>query len=423
MMSQKGSVMKSIILGPEILWLAVYAATTFIAGRNSAPTFPLNNFLSSAYWLAPSAVAILVFVLCFQFRFPAPPSWGLLARIALASAVGVCFMTNAIVEKIDVPGSAKSGLGTGFMVAVMLHLMVIGAATLYGIVVLFKTGGIQPFWSFLKYAGIAVAVVAALLYAVSFAFDRQTEGLSGEDKARRLSQAHGQKIGAKFPGEWRDGRKNWTNLEIQYVAPNSVRLTTTVKYGEHRRPSDPERHLAEWNGDVGASFLEFIGAKRKWQASWPEDGDTTSLIWSVDIDMKGLSKNQFLNDTAEAARLYIGPMSGWAGNDTWWLFGDAIEEAIQSGSTRHEFALTWLGKALGHAAMYYERAKTHPERLEQIKSVQSKVHTLPAIQLFKQVRVIEDWKHLKHADTDYAFLLNGSQRYIGLARQYAEKHQ
>jgi hypothetical protein len=61
MMSQKGSVMKSIILGPEILWLAVYAATTFIAGRNSAPTFPLNNFLSSAYWLAPSAVAILVF--------------------------------------------------------------------------------------------------------------------------------------------------------------------------------------------------------------------------------------------------------------------------------------------------------------------------------------------------------------------------
>jgi hypothetical protein len=246
--------------------------------------------------------------------------------------------------------------------------------------------------------------------------------MSGEDKARRLSQAHGEKIGARFPGEWRDGHKNWTNFHIAFVAPNSIRLTSTVNYAEHRRPSNVERHLEKWNGDVGKAFLEFIGAKRPWRASW--DGD--HLLWSVEIDMQGLSRNQFLNDTAEAARLYVGPMSGWAGTDTWWLFGDAMESAIEAGGdSRQRFAMAWLETALGYAAMYYERAEVHEERLASLTRLRTEARrasdTTAVRKLLDEVRAAEKGKQVAHGESGYAFLLNGSMRYVGLARSYAER--
>jgi hypothetical protein len=313
-------------------------------------------------------------------------------------------------------------------------LMVIGCASLTGLVLLIRSGGPQPLWAFLKQGAVVAGIVAGLVLLISFAHNRQTEGMSGEDKARRLSQAHGDKIGAKFPGEWRNGHKDWTNFEITFVPPNQVRLTSTVKYGERRKPGDIQRHLEKWNGDVGAVFLEFIGAKRPWRATWDAANDGGRLVWQVDIDMRGLSTSQFLNDTAEAARLYIGPMSGWAGSDTWWLFGEAIDAAVEaetdSGGSRHKFALTWLEVSLGQAAMYYERSGVQQERLRQLKEMQMETHKLLAAgtldaaatrRLFATVRAAEGWRQIAHAESDYAFLLNGSLRYVGLARTYAER--
>lgn len=411
-----------ILLGPEAFWLVVYFASAWFAGRNVAPGYPVNDALSWLYWIAPSAAAVLSFGLCLQWRIPGPVTWWLLVRLTLAAAVGVCVVTNVLVERIEA-GSGKPGLAMGMMVAIVLHLLVTGCAGVTGLVMLLRSGNAtgSSLWTFAKQGAVVAAVIAALLLLVSFVYDRQTNGMSGEDKARRLSQAHGEKIGAKFPGEWRDGHKNWTNFEITFVAPNSVQLTSTVNYGEHRRPTDIERHLEKWNGDVGAAFLEFIGAKRPWRASW--DGE--HLVWSVEIDMKGLSKNQFLNDTAEAARLYSGPMSGWAGTDTWWLFGDAMEEAIEAGgSSRQRFAMAWLAAALGQAAMYYERAGVHGERLGELKRLQAETRrandTAAMRKVLDEVRAAERWKQVAHGESDYAFLLNGSLRYVGLARSYAD---
>lgn len=412
----------SILLGPEAFWVVVYFVSTWFAGRNVAPGYPVNDALSWLYWVAPSAAMAVSFALCFQWKIPGPLTWWLLVRLTLAAAVGVCVMTNVLVERIEA-GSGKPGLAMGMMVAIVLHLLATGCASVAGLVMLLRNANTgSSLWTFVKQGVVVAAVIAGLLLLVSFVYDRQTNGMSGEDKARRLSQAHGEKIGAKFPGEWRGGHKNWTNFEITFVAPNSIRLTSAVNYAEHRRPSDVERHLEKWNGDVGKAFLEFIGAKRPWRASW--DGE--HLVWSVEIDMQGLSRNQFLNDTAEAARLYVGPMSGWAGTDTWWLFGDAMESAIESGGdSRQRFAVAWLETALGHAAMYYERAGVHEERLGKLRQLQSLARGAADAggvrRLLDEVRAIKKWKEIAHRESDYAFLLNGSLRYVGLARSYAER--
>jgi hypothetical protein len=420
----------SFVAGPEMFWIVVWLASKWLAGRNAAPDYSFNDTLSTLYWVGPSIAVVVSYTLCFQFKMPAP-SWWLLVRFALAACVGVCFSTSALAEKIEA-GSARSGLAMGIMVAIAIHWLVIGCMTVTGIIFLLRSGGAQPMWAFLKQGGVAAAVITGLGLLVSFVSNRQTEGMSGEEKARLLSRAHGEKIGAKFSGDWRGGRKNWTNFEISFVPPNSVRLTSTVKYGDHRKPGDVRRHLEKWNGDVGASFLEFIGAKRPWRATW--DAATESLIWSVDIDMRGLTKSRFLNDTDEAARLYIGPLSGWAGSDTWWLFGEAIDAAVEvekATGSRSKFALTWLDMALGQAAMYCERAGFQG-RLKALEELKAEAHRLgtslseaePAAtrSLLEQVRAAESWKQIAHAESDFAFLLNGSLRYVGLARAYVERN-
>ncbi len=414
--------MITVFLGPEAFWAALYFIAAWFAGRNLAPGYPMNDALSWLYWVAPPAAMAVSFALCFQWKIPGPLTWWLLVRLTLAAAAGVCVVTSVLAEKIEA-GSGKPGVAMGMMVAIVLHLLATGCASVTGLVMLLRGGNAgSSLWMFVKQGAVVAALIAGFLLLAFFYYDRQTTGMSGEEKARRLSQAHGEKIGAKFPGEWREGRKNWTNFEIEFVAPNSIRLTSKVKYADQRRPSDVERHLAKWNGEVGAAFLEFIGARRPWRASW--DGE--HLVWSVEIGMKGLSRNQFLNDTAEAARLYVGPMSGWAGTDTWWLFGDAMEHAIEAGGdSRQRFALAWLEAALGHAAMYYERAGVHEERLGKLRQLQAEARRASdktAMQrLLGDVRTAEQWRQVAHGDSDYAFLLNGSLRYVGLARSYAER--
>jgi hypothetical protein len=317
----------------------------------------------------------------------------------------------------------------GVMTAIGLHFLTVLFATVGGIVLLLRGGGARTLWTFLPKAAVAAAAIAGVGLLISCVDERRILQASGEDKARRLSSAHGEKIGAKFPDEWRDGRKNWTNFEISFVAPNTVRLTVTVKYSEHRMPGDVQRHLEKWNGDVGSAVLGFLRAKRRWRADW--DHATGNLIWSVDIGMSGLSKSQFLRDTEEAARLYIGPMST-GGSDSWWLLGDAIDAAViaeTSTGSHRKFALAWLETALGQAAMYCERAGFQ-DRQTSLSEMMAEAHLLVVTpeepdaaatrRLLDRVRAAEKWKQVTHSESDFAFLLNGSLGYLALARQYVE---
>jgi len=431
----------SILAGPEIFWFLFCTAASWLAARNIAPAYPLNNMLSSLYWYAPSVAIIASFVWTFETKIP-NPSWWLLIRMIAAAAVGVCVSTSAITQKINA-GSAAPGLAMGAMVAIMLHLFVLLCAAIAGVVILVRSGQTLHLVGFFKQAAIVIAVLWALVYCITFAFDRETEKLTGEDKARRLSRAHGEKIGAKFAADWRDGRKNWTNFEIVFVAPNSIRLVVPTQYGENAKPRDPDQTVAVWNGEVGAAFLNFVDAKGPWRAAWNSD----ALTWRMEIDMNGLSKKRFLGYTEEAARISIGPMARFAGSDTWWLFGESMEAAIQvqqSGGSKQKFALAWLEHALKQTAMYYQRAlddkypKSDSETLhatwrdrvttlQQLKAqaflLRSKTEEPDAEatrRLVDGVRVIESWKAVTHAESSFAFVMNGAVPYVKLARTYLE---
>jgi hypothetical protein len=336
----------------------------------------------------------------------------------------------------------------GAMVAIMLHLFVVACAAITGVVLLIRAGHTLNFLGFFKQAAIGIAILWALVYLVTFAFDRETEKLTGEAKARRLSRAHGEKISAKFPDDWRDGRKNWTNFEIIYVAPNSVRLVVPTQYGENAKPRDPHQTVEVWNGDVGTAFLKFVDAKGKWKATW--DAEINGLLWYNEIDMNGLTKDRFLQYTEEAARISIGPMARFAGSDTWWLFGESIEAAIavqQTSGSKRKFAITWLEHALKQAGMYYQRAlddknpKTENEAirsnwrdrlstLEQLKVQAFLLRSKPGEpdaqttgRLIDGVRQIENWKTTTHAESSFAFVMNGSIPYVSLARTFVEQQQ
>jgi hypothetical protein len=84
----------------------------------------------------------------------------------------------------------------GGMVAIVLHLFVLACAAITGIVLLVRSGNSPQLVGFLKQAAIVAAALVALVYVLGFALDRETEKLTGEAKARKLSRAHGEKIGA-----------------------------------------------------------------------------------------------------------------------------------------------------------------------------------------------------------------------------------
>jgi hypothetical protein len=436
----------AILAGPEMFWVLFCTAASWFAGRNVAPSYPLNNILSSLYWYAPSVGIIISFTLSFEWKVP-QPSWWLLVRLVVAGAVGVCMSTSAIVEKINA-GSAGPGLAMGGMVAIVLHLFVLACAAITGIVLLVRSGNSPQLVGFLKQAAIVAAALVALVYVLGFALDRETEKLTGEAKARKLSRAHGEKIGAKFAADWRDGRKNWTNFEIIFVGPNSVRLVIPTQYGETTKPRDPLQTVAVWNGEVGAAFLKFVEAKGKWKCTW--DPEINGLLWYLEIDMAGLTKNQFLEYTAEAARISIGPMARFAGSDTWWLFGEAIEAAIdveQTAGSKQKFAITWLEYALKQASVYYQRAldDKHPksdsetlratwrERVTTLQQLRAQAFLLRSKpgepdaqatdQLLSKVRALEGWKTTGESESGFAFVMNGSIPYVLLARSFAEQHQ
>lgn len=76
----------SIVLGPELYWLAIYLGFRWLAHRNVPPTAKGNSALNSAVWL----VAILAVPLSFAFyAVPGNDRWILLVRLAITALVGV----------------------------------------------------------------------------------------------------------------------------------------------------------------------------------------------------------------------------------------------------------------------------------------------------------------------------------------------
>lgn len=108
--------MTRYLIGPELFWLLLYAAAVLLGKMNTAPKFPLDNFIDTL-WLWVPAVSLLVFGLWW---IPSVERNGLLLRVWITGIVGGHF----VVEKA-INAYSKQGPGTGMgYLAGMLFLFV-----------------------------------------------------------------------------------------------------------------------------------------------------------------------------------------------------------------------------------------------------------------------------------------------------------
>ena len=98
----------AFLLGPELLWGVFFLLASWLAGRNSPPTPASNAFLERACWLGALLATALTFTV---FLIPAPGarSGWLLARVVLATIVGVNLCLFKLAGAIDYGDSRNSG--------------------------------------------------------------------------------------------------------------------------------------------------------------------------------------------------------------------------------------------------------------------------------------------------------------------------
>lgn len=99
----------SLILGPELFWLAVYLFVSWLGGRNHPSTPSGNNIMEHAAWAMSYAAVPLSFLV---YLIPGTNRWWLLGRLALAGFIGINACLLSIVEDIDYP---EAGRNSGLM--------------------------------------------------------------------------------------------------------------------------------------------------------------------------------------------------------------------------------------------------------------------------------------------------------------------
>ena len=106
----------SVLLGPELYWIALYILFRWLAGRNVPPTAAGNTTLNWAVWL------VATFGVLFSLAFLALPGsnrWWMLLRLAIAGFVGLNACVIVACEAIKYPELGRdSGLMALWMLAV-----------------------------------------------------------------------------------------------------------------------------------------------------------------------------------------------------------------------------------------------------------------------------------------------------------------
>lgn len=127
----------SIVLGPELYWLALYFGFRWLAWRNVPPTDAGNVALNRAVWLAAAAGVPLSFVF---FALPGANRWALLARLAVAALVGfnACAVLACDSIKYPEPGRNSGLLGLWMLSALLAFVTWLLAA---GVTLFFLRSG------------------------------------------------------------------------------------------------------------------------------------------------------------------------------------------------------------------------------------------------------------------------------------------
>jgi hypothetical protein len=346
--------MRGLLLAPEFLWLCAYLVSLRIAAGNTAPDFRWNSTLFPLSILLPVLMIAAVFVLHFGPQ-PESASWGMLFRCALAGLVGAMAVSIKLVSATG--GSGASGAPMALFVSVPLILVALGVATVAAAIRLIRLGQAASFagaaWKLSAFA----ALLIGLFLAAQWLCDRRLTASSGEAKAAALSRAYGYSIGASSPEDWQAGAKRWGKyFSLEFVSPNSIRIGIETNYAADAQIADPPRTLEAWRGWIGQALLQHVAARRVWEPQWKNG----TLVWSTVIDMTGLSREQFLRDTAEARRFSTGSFGEHAPEPMWWLYRQPMEAALREPS-RERQGKRWMAESLRQARDYYQRVAVSGE--------------------------------------------------------------
>jgi hypothetical protein len=113
---------KALLLGPELYWALVYAASHLFAARNYPPTPEGNAMLETMWWLFPLIAVPLSYAIYLAQN---AASWWLLLRINIASIVGLTLCLHTITSAIDYHDGRNAGVFAGFALGLGLGLLVL----------------------------------------------------------------------------------------------------------------------------------------------------------------------------------------------------------------------------------------------------------------------------------------------------------
>jgi len=113
-------------LGPELVWLLLYGATTLLGHRNQPPTEAGSRQLETIGWFLPLIGVALSFV---PLWWAAGNKWIWLLRIGVAGLVGVVAVTTKLCGAIDYGDSRNSGVGSAYLIFIMLGVMALFAGS------------------------------------------------------------------------------------------------------------------------------------------------------------------------------------------------------------------------------------------------------------------------------------------------------
>jgi hypothetical protein len=141
--------------GPELAWFLMFLFTVGLVSRNQPPTEAGNLQLEQIGWFLPFVGVLLSFVpLAWALGSP----WWWLARIVVAGGIGALVVSSHLCSGIDYNDSRNSGVGTAFIMLVMLGYITLFVGTCITALFLLTKWRFLPF---LKWTLIVFGVLAA----------------------------------------------------------------------------------------------------------------------------------------------------------------------------------------------------------------------------------------------------------------------
>lgn len=105
------------VAGPELMWLLVYLFISFLVSRNNPPTDAGRQQLEVYGYFLPLVGVLLSFAV---LAWAPGNHWVWLLRIGIVSAAAILWVVSHLCANIDYHDSRNSGVGTAWMLWVMM---------------------------------------------------------------------------------------------------------------------------------------------------------------------------------------------------------------------------------------------------------------------------------------------------------------